>query len=124
MRGAERRQQGCKRGLCLCGAALLLLVAALVYRDRLPAPLLFTYLGASCVAFACYAVDKRAARENRRRIRESNLHLIGLLCGWPGALLAQRVLHHKSRKRPFQILFRVTVLLNCAALALWISAPY
>jgi uncharacterized membrane protein YsdA (DUF1294 family) len=40
--------------------------------------------------------------------------------GWPGACLAQKFVRHKSRKPSFQIVFRISVALNCAAL-LWIA---
>jgi len=37
--------------------------------------------------------------------------------GWPGALVAQQKLKHKSQKASFRNVFRVTVLINCAAVA-------
>lgn len=52
-------------------------------------------------------------------MRERTLHLLALFGGWPGAWLAQRLLRHKTAKRSFQIVFRVTVaahLLICALL--------
>jgi uncharacterized membrane protein YsdA (DUF1294 family) len=42
------------------------------------------------------------------------LLLLGLFCGWPGGLLAQRLLRHKSSKTSFQVKFGLTVLLNVA----------
>jgi uncharacterized membrane protein YsdA (DUF1294 family) len=36
---------------------------------------------------------------------------------WPGALIAQRWLRHKSKKSAFQATFWVTVAVNVAALA-------
>lgn len=74
------------------------------------------YLGASMAAGAAYALDKSAAQEGRWRTRESTLHLLALLGGWPGALVAQKLLRHKSRKRRFQFVFWITVALNCCAL--------
>ena len=38
--------------------------------------------------------------------------LLELLCGWPGAWFAQRVLRHKSVKMSFRIVFFVAVALN------------
>ena len=40
---------------------------------------------------------------------------LGLLCGWPGALLAQKGLRHKSSKQSFRSAFWITVLLNLLA---------
>ncbi|HEX8610761.1 MAG TPA: DUF1294 domain-containing protein [Telluria sp.] len=73
------------------------------------------YLLASVVCFAVYAQDKGAARAARRRTPERTLLMLGLVCGWPGAVLAQQWLRHKSSKRPFQMAFWGTVLCNMAA---------
>jgi len=79
------------------------------------------YVLSSIVLFAVYGMDKAAARKGLRRVPEFNLHVVALLGGWPGALVAQRVFHHKTRKQPFQTIFWCTVVANCAALAwlLW-----
>jgi uncharacterized membrane protein YsdA (DUF1294 family) len=79
------------------------------------------YAAASVVSFVAYGVDKRAAAAGRSRTRESTLHLIDAAGGWPGALVAQRVFHHKTRKIGFQIVFWLTVAAHCAALAWWAS---
>jgi len=68
----------------------------------------------SILLFAVYAVDKSAARAGRWRISERNLLLIGLLGGWPGGVIAQQVLRHKTRKRSFQWAFWATVVANAA----------
>ena len=49
---------------------------------------------------------------------ENALHLLALAGGWPGALLAQQFLRHKSTKQEFRQVFWVTVLLNIIALVL------
>ena len=72
------------------------------------------YLGASVFTFAAYARDKTAARRGDWRTRESTLHLLALAGGWPGALLAQQVLRHKSVKAGFRAVFWSTVVLNVA----------
>ncbi|MBR6735175.1 MAG: DUF1294 domain-containing protein [Kiritimatiellae bacterium] len=75
------------------------------------------YLIMSFVAFVAYAVDKRAAKRGEWRTPESTLHTLELLCGWPGAWLAQRLLRHKSVKTSFRIVFFMMVALNLAVLA-------
>ena len=88
-----------------------------------PAWLPGLYAGASIVAFAVYAADKAAARGGRRRTPESTLHLLAFAGGWPGALLAQAVLRHKSAKVPFRTVFWVTVVGNVAVAVFLLSPP-
>ena len=70
------------------------------------------YLGASAVTFALYWQDKHSAISGRWRVSENRLHLAELLGGWPGALLAQQVFRHKTRKLSFQLLCWGIVLLH------------
>ena len=73
-----------------------------------------------CVAtFIAYALDKHAAQGNAWRIPEANLHLLELAGGWPGALLAQQLLRHKTSKRSYRAVFWVMVALHCGILACW-----
>ena len=74
------------------------------------------YLLASGVCFLAYAHDKRAARLHARRTSERTLQTLALLGGWPGALLAQRLLRHKTRKPAFQAVFWGIVLLHVCML--------
>lgn len=78
----------------------------------------------SVITFVAYARDKSAARAHARRIPEATLHCFDLACGWPGGLIAQRRLRHKTRKTRFLVVFWVTVALNLAALAgvLWVAS--
>lgn len=66
------------------------------------------------LTFAVYAIDKVRALRGRWRVSEVNLHLLALAGGWPGAFFARHVFRHKTVKRPFRIVFALTVLLNCA----------
>ena len=100
----------------------LAMVAALVMAGRLPPAVVGLYLLASVIAFVAYALDKSAAQRDQWRTRESTLHLLALIGGWPGALAAQRLLRHKSSKPSFQITFWLTVILNCGALGWSLSA--
>ena len=96
---------------------LPLLVFALVYAAasfvwELPLLVGGAYLVISLTCFVVYAIDKSAARNGGWRTPERTLLLLGLACGWPGALLAQQWLRHKTSKRPFQQMFWVTVVVN------------
>ena len=78
------------------------------------------YLAMSALCFCSYALDKSAARRGERRAPESRLLVLGLLGGWPGAVLAQQWLRHKTLKQPFRNLFWCTVAANLAGF-LWLS---
>lgn len=95
----------------------LLVVVGAVSISAVPMPFLFIYLIVSFATFAAYAVDKLAAEKGNWRTSESTLHLMALVGGWPGALIAQSRLRHKTRKQPFRAVFWATVVLNCAAFA-------
>jgi len=73
------------------------------------------YVVASLLTFMAYAIDKSAAQNDRWRISESTLHLLSVIGGWPGALLAQQWLRHKSTKAEFRSVFWSTVIINVAA---------
>jgi len=77
-------------------------------------PIVAFYAVISVIAYITYAIDKKAAIKNRRRVSEKSLHLLGVLGGWPGALLAQQRLRHKTQKTAFQLMFWLTVTLNVA----------
>lgn len=74
------------------------------------------YVAASLAAFLLYAFDKAAAMNARWRTRESVLLFAGLICGWPGALVAQSLFRHKLSKESFQVSFWITVIVNIAVL--------
>lgn len=105
------------------GVATVFLAAigASVYAGNLSPAILVVYLVVSLVTFIAYAIDKSAARKGRWRTSEGALHFLALAGGWPGALLAQQTLRHKSKKTSFLIFFWLTVVLNCAAFV-WLDA--
>ncbi|MCE2571202.1 DUF1294 domain-containing protein [Motilimonas eburnea] len=74
------------------------------------------YLVMSFITFVTYAMDKSAAQKGRWRTKESTLHLLSALGGWPGAFIAQRKLRHKSSKVEFKRVYWVTVVLNLGGL--------
>ena len=77
----------------------------------------FVYFGASLVAYLMYTFDKSAASTNTWRISEESLHITSLVGGWPGALVGQAVHRHKTKKQSFRAVFWLTVVANCAGLA-------
>ncbi|MBB4265146.1 DUF1294 domain-containing protein [Roseospira visakhapatnamensis] len=95
----------------------------LAITGAVPVMVPLTYAIASVATFAVYARDKEAARVNGWRIKESKLHGLSLLGGWPGALMGQTALRHKIRKPAFVVVFWLTVVMNCLGLAAvaWLS---
>tara|TARA_R110002095_G_scaffold194091_1_gene172339 strand:- start:42 stop:617 length:576 start_codon:yes stop_codon:yes gene_type:complete len=98
------------------------LVGISVVAAKIPPLILGLYVVASLLTFITYAIDKSAAKKGTWRTQESTLHLFALLGGWPGALLAQQKLRHKSKKQSFRFVFWVTVCLNMGALG-WLFTP-
>ncbi len=105
------------------GAALFLVIVGVsVLTAKIPTLVFALYMVASLLTFIMYAVDKSAAKKGAWRTQESTLHLLSIAGGWPGALVAQQKLHHKSKKQSFRLVFWVTVLLNCSAFV-WLFTP-
>lgn len=71
----------------------------------------------SLITLGFYAWDKRQAKKRGWRISEKRLHLLALLGGWPGALLGQRWLRHKSIKTKFRVVFWLTAIAHAATAA-------
>lgn len=86
-------------------------------QHMLPIGIVGIYLTLSLLSFIAYAIDKSAAKQGKWRTKESTLHLLALMGGWPGALFAQNVLRHKSVKASFRNVFWLTVIANLAVLA-------
>jgi uncharacterized membrane protein YsdA (DUF1294 family)/cold shock CspA family protein len=89
---------------------LVYLAVALVW--RVPNWVAALYVVASLGCFAAYAADKAAATAGRWRTSEGTLLLLGVVGGWPGAIVAQQVLRHKSNKASFRATFWGSVIAN------------
>ncbi|AAN54460.2 DUF1294 domain-containing protein [Shewanella oneidensis] len=85
-------------------------------QHMLPYGIAGMYLTLSLLTFIAYAIDKSAAKRGKWRTKESTLHLLALMGGWPGALFAQNLLRHKSVKASFRNVFWLTVVANLAVL--------
>ncbi|WP_372836020.1 DUF1294 domain-containing protein [Pontibacterium sp.] len=110
-------------GLLTCAAAIFLsTVVAATYFAWIPMPLGVVYLALSLLTFGVYAIDKSKAKRGGWRIPEKTLHLLSLVGGWPGALLAQQLLRHKSSKTSFRIVFWLTLCINLGAIG-WMMSP-
>jgi uncharacterized membrane protein YsdA (DUF1294 family) len=103
-------------------ALFLMFVAGSALLHRIPLWVFWLYFGTSVASFF-YRADKSAALEDQWRTPENVLHFVDFVGGWPGALVAQRLFRHKTRKQSFQVVFWITVVLNCGVLA-WLHSPY
>ncbi len=81
----------------------------------IPPWVLGVYLVTSILSFIVYAVDKKAATSGGWRISESSLLALGIIGGWPGAIIGQQAFRHKTRKAGFRSAFWGTVILNVLA---------
>lgn len=86
-------------------------------RDFIWAALIYFFL--SLITFFIYRSDKQRALRGDRRFSENSLQVLALLGGWPGALLAQQLFRHKTRKLSFQLLFWLIVAVHLAFWCDW-----
>lgn len=100
----------------LCAAPLLGSMQLLLTHQWLWAIVLYPVL--SLLTLVLYRHDKQRAMAGGPRTPEKTLHLLELLGGWPGALVAQQVYRHKTRKVEYQLVFWLIVL---AHQALWLD---
>jgi uncharacterized membrane protein YsdA (DUF1294 family) len=82
--------------------------------------LVWSYVLMSVGTLLLMAIDKRRARRGEWRISERVLHLCELLGGWPGTLIAQRWLRHKSRKWSYRLVLWSIIGLHLAAAWIWL----
>jgi uncharacterized membrane protein YsdA (DUF1294 family)/cold shock CspA family protein len=96
----------------LLAIGFMVFVGWSVLAYNMPRQVLYLYLAVSVFTFLVYLKDKRAARIHRWRSKESTLLTLALFGGWPGALIAQQMLRHKTAKMNFQMVFWLTVVAN------------
>lgn len=65
-----------------------------------------------------YYADKRASIKKTWRVSEYNLHTLEFLGGWTGALLAQKLLRHKTKKKSYRAMFWFVVVAEFVAVYL------
>ncbi|MFJ2983102.1 MULTISPECIES: DUF1294 domain-containing protein [unclassified Pseudomonas] len=118
---AERRVARKEDGVRNVG--LKLLVLGVLCQLPLAGAAKMAWSGLSWLPLAVYPVmslltallywhDKRQARAQAWRTPEKLLHAGELVGGWPGALVAQQLFRHKTRKLSYQLVFWGIVLLH------------
>lgn len=116
-------ETGHSKSAVLFAAIFLLILGVVVLMGNLSIAVLGFYLVLSVITFFLYERDKYAARQRQWRTQESTLHLCSLMGGWPGALIAQKMFHHKHKKQSFQVMSWFTVLLNLVLLLFMMYYP-
>ena len=92
--------------------------------DDIPPTLLAVaavYAVMSAATFAAYGLDKWFARCRKPRINETTLHLLALLGGWPGALLAMSIFRHKRQKTSFVLIVWLVAFAHAAGWVWWVG---
>jgi uncharacterized membrane protein YsdA (DUF1294 family)/cold shock CspA family protein len=107
-------------GSLVIGGGFFLLLGVVTVLFGLSPWIFLAYLVVSTFTFWRYVQDKRRAGVGAFRVMEAELHFLELIGGWPGALVAQQYLRHKTRKAAYQAVFWTMVVLNVALLAAWI----
>jgi len=82
-----------------------------------PRVVLGVYGVMSLFCFIATYRDKRKSMTRQWRTPERTLHLLELLGGWPGGLVAQQIFRHKIKKVSYQLIFWSIVALHGLAWA-------
>lgn len=85
------------------------------------AALLYWLIAANAVAFILMVWDKAQAERAGQRISEQTLILWSMAGGSVGALAAQRLARHKTRKQPIAGILTVMPLIHGGLAALWLG---
>jgi uncharacterized membrane protein YsdA (DUF1294 family)/cold shock CspA family protein len=115
---ARQKNEPKPRGVlpaCLFALSFIGAVAMLAAMGNLHWLIPTSYVAVSLLTFCAYAFDKSAAMNRRWRISEQHLHSLSMVGGWPGALVAQRLFMHKSKKPSFQVAFWIIVVVHLVA---------
>ncbi|ARO23866.1 DUF1294 domain-containing protein [Rhizobium sp. S9] len=81
------------------------------------------FLALNLIVFSVYFLDKQAARQGGWRISERTLLTLALIGGSLGAVAAQQLLRHKTRKEPFRSMLAAILVLHGALAAALAFAP-
>ncbi|MCV9965572.1 DUF1294 domain-containing protein [Pararhizobium sp. BT-229] len=84
--------------------------------------LIVLFLISNIVTFCVFWWDKSAARGGKWRVSEDKLLSLALFGGSLGALAAQRLLRHKTRKEPFRTRLTAILVLHAAILSIGLLA--
>tara|TARA_Y100001956_G_C4119404_1_gene186588 strand:+ start:565 stop:1170 length:606 start_codon:yes stop_codon:yes gene_type:complete len=87
-------------------------MVASVFLLNFPPIALVTAITFSTITYLVYAVDKQAQHTGGVQIPNIAFYVLNLCGGWPGALFAQSIMHHKYTNLDFRLLFWLSTLIN------------
>ncbi len=83
----------------------------------------FVLVSINVLTFLAFWRDKQAARAGEWRVRESTLLGLAVIGGSLGAIAAQRLLRHKTRKEPFRTALPALLALHLALGIVLVAVP-
>lgn len=102
---------------------VLIAIAGTIYTfEYIQEPLLEIVKYFNICTMVLYFYDKWASEQRPQywRISKDNLILAGKMGGWIGAIFAQQLARHKTRKRRFQWRFIKSIVLNTTIVTLYV----
>lgn len=94
--------------------AIPLLLSGYLLLMAKPLPF-FCYLTLSILTMFLYGLDKANAAMRKWRVPEAYFYILELMGGWPGALMAQNDLRHKTRQTVYLMILRSIIALHLFA---------
>lgn len=94
--------------------AIPLLLSGYMLLMAKPLPF-FCYLTLSILTMFLYGLDKANAAMRKWRVPEVYFYILELMGGWPGALIAQNDLRHKTRQTVYLMILRGIIALHLSA---------
>jgi uncharacterized membrane protein YsdA (DUF1294 family)/cold shock CspA family protein len=101
----------------------LALSSYLLWRAKNPIPF-FSYGVFSLLTIIIYGADKTHAAIRTWRVPEIYLHILELMGGWPGALIAESALRHKTRKSLYKAVLHAIIAVHLAGWAAYLYWAY
>ncbi|MGI9213672.1 MAG: DUF1294 domain-containing protein [Methylococcaceae bacterium] len=98
----------------------LVLSSYIIWHFNNPLPLM-SYVFLSILTMVLYGFDKRHAIQGDWRIPELYIHILEIMGGWPGSLIAQIDFSHKTRKSPYRRRLRLIIVAHGVAWAAFLS---
>lgn len=91
--------------------AIPLLLSGYLLLMAKPLPF-FCYVTLSILTMILYGLDKANAAMRKWRVPEIYFYILELMGGWPGALMAQNRLRHKTRQTAYLVILRCIIALH------------